>query len=133
VHKTGDASQQPPGAHRDGARNAQVVNDSPIDFQTTPLRQVNLASIDEDHHVIELRPVVAARRAHVVVDEITGDGSSKVAPMWQNGSCWSMVQAQARSGPCWTTRLTAPMLMSDPGSPVPSASMMGLAGWRDVL
>src|SRR6185312_8462788 len=28
------APQQPPGAHRDGARNAQVVNDSPIDFHT---------------------------------------------------------------------------------------------------
>jgi hypothetical protein len=50
-----------------GARNAQVVNDSPIDFQTTPLRKVNLVSIGEDHHVVELRPGFAARRAQVVV------------------------------------------------------------------
>jgi hypothetical protein len=60
------------------------VNDSPIAFQTTPLREVNLASIDEDHHVVELRPGFAARRAHVVVDELTGDGSSKVAPFRMN-------------------------------------------------
>jgi hypothetical protein len=45
----------------------------------------------------------------------------------------TMLQSQARSGPCWMTRLTAPMLMSHSGSCVPSASMMGLAGWLDVL
>ena len=45
----------------------------------------------------------------------------------------TMRQSQARSGPCWMTRLSALMLMSHPGSRVPSASMMGLAGWLDVL
>ena len=40
-----------------------------------------------------------------------------------------MLQSQARSGPCWMTRLSALMSMSHPGSRVPSASMMGLAGW----
>jgi hypothetical protein len=45
------------------------VNDSPIDFET-----VDLASIDDRHHAVELLPRFAARRAHVVVDELTGDG-----------------------------------------------------------
>jgi hypothetical protein len=47
------------------------VNDSPIDFEMAPLRGVDLASIDEGHHVVELWPRFAARRAHVVVDELT--------------------------------------------------------------
>lgn len=57
------------------------MNDSPIDFQTTPGREVNLASIDEGHHVVELRPGFAARRAHVIVDELTGDGPSFVVAL----------------------------------------------------
>jgi hypothetical protein len=35
---------------------------------------VDLASVDDRHHAVELRPRFAARRAHVVVDELTGDG-----------------------------------------------------------
>jgi hypothetical protein len=56
------------------------VNDSPIAFQTTPVPDVNLASIDEDHHVVELRPGVAAR-AHAVVDQLTGDDPSFVVAL----------------------------------------------------
>ena len=31
------------------------MNDSSIDFETAPLREVDFASIDEGHHVVELR------------------------------------------------------------------------------
>ena len=42
------------------------MNDSPIDFQTTPGREVNLASIDEDHpngHTLGLGEVLVGHQA----------------------------------------------------------------------
>ena len=42
-----------------------------------------------------------------------------------------MLKSQARLG--LDTRLSARMSMSHPDGRVPSASMMGLAGWLDLL
>lgn len=49
------------------------------------------------------------------------------------GTVATVVQFQSRSGPSWTTRPRLEMVMFRCGSCMPSASMIGRAGWLAVL